>query len=74
MSLLNIPVGANPPHEVNVIIEIPQGGSPVKYEMDKKSGALFVDRFLAHLHVLSGELRLHPAYAFGGRRPRWTAW
>ncbi|ODS02982.1 inorganic pyrophosphatase [Methyloceanibacter marginalis] len=46
MSLLNIPVGANPPHEVNVIIEIPQGGSPVKYEMDKKSGALFVDRFL----------------------------
>ena len=38
MNLLAIPVGDNPPHEVNVIIEIPQGGSPVKYEIDKKSG------------------------------------
>jgi inorganic pyrophosphatase len=31
---------------VNVIIEIPQGGAPVKYEVDKRSGAMFVDRFL----------------------------
>ena len=46
MNLSQIPVGDNPPHEVNVIIEIPQGGTPVKYEVDKKSGALFVDRFL----------------------------
>ena len=46
MSLALVPVGNNPPHEVNVIIEIPQGGTPVKYEVDKKSGALFVDRFL----------------------------
>ena len=46
MNLPEIPVGDNPPHEVNVIIEIPQGGTPVKYEVDKKSGALFVDRFL----------------------------
>ena len=46
MSLAEVPVGDNPPHEVNVIIEIPQGGSPVKYEVDKKSGAMFVDRFL----------------------------
>jgi inorganic pyrophosphatase len=46
MNLPEIPVGNNPPHEVNVIIEIPQGGKPVKYEVDKKSGALFVDRFL----------------------------
>lgn len=46
MSLTLVPVGDNPPHEVNVIIEIPQGGTPVKYEVDKKSGALFVDRFL----------------------------
>ena len=45
-NLLKIPAGSNPPHDVNVIIEIPQGGSPVKYEVDKKSGALFVDRFL----------------------------
>ena len=46
MDIASIPVGDNPPHEVNVIIEIPQGGAPVKYEVDKKSGAMFVDRFL----------------------------
>lgn len=41
-----IPIGTNPPHDVNVIIEVPIGGEPIKYEMDKPSGALFVDRFL----------------------------
>ena len=41
-----IPVGANPPHSLNVIIEVPTGGEPVKYEFDKASGALFVDRIL----------------------------
>ena len=46
MDIASIPVGDNPPHEINVIIEIPQGGVPVKYEVDKKSGAMFVDRFL----------------------------
>jgi inorganic pyrophosphatase len=46
MDLSSIKVGENPPHEVNVVIEIPQGGVPVKYEVDKKSGAMFVDRFL----------------------------
>ena len=46
MDIASIPVGDNPPHEINVIIEIPQGGAPVKYEVDKKSGAMFVDRFL----------------------------
>jgi inorganic pyrophosphatase len=46
MDLSRIPIGDNPPHEVNVIIEIPQGGAPVKYEVDKRSGAMFVDRFL----------------------------
>jgi Inorganic pyrophosphatase len=46
MDLCHIPVGENPPHEVNVVIEIPQGGAPVKYEVDKASGAMFVDRFL----------------------------
>ena len=39
-------IGKNPPHDVNVIIEVPVGGEPVKYEFDKKSGALFVDRIL----------------------------
>lgn len=46
MDISRIPIGRNPPHEINVIIEIPQGGAPVKYEMDKESGAMFVDRFL----------------------------
>ena len=46
MDLSRIPIGVNPPHEVNVVIEIPQGGAPVKYEIDRRSGAMFVDRFL----------------------------
>ncbi|MFC0633603.1 inorganic diphosphatase [Brevundimonas balnearis] len=46
MNLDAVPVGPNPPWDLNVVIEIPQGGLPVKYEMDKESGALFVDRFL----------------------------
>ncbi|MFO1145951.1 MAG: inorganic diphosphatase [Rhodospirillales bacterium] len=46
MDLKKVPVGKNPPYDVNVIIEIPMGGNPVKYELDKASGAIFVDRFL----------------------------
>jgi inorganic pyrophosphatase len=46
MDLSKIPVGRNPPSDLNALIEIPLGGVPVKYEMDKESGALFVDRFL----------------------------
>jgi inorganic pyrophosphatase len=46
MDIDKIPIGRNPPHDINVIVEIPQGGAPVKYEIDKESGALFVDRFL----------------------------
>jgi inorganic pyrophosphatase len=46
MDISKIPVGQNAPWDVNVIIEIPMGGEPIKYEVDKASGALFVDRFL----------------------------
>jgi inorganic pyrophosphatase len=46
MRLDAIPTGANPPHEVNVVVEVPLGGEPIKYELDKASGAMFVDRFL----------------------------
>jgi inorganic pyrophosphatase len=46
MNLDAISIGANPPYEVNVVIEVPIGGEPIKYEMDKKAGALVVDRFL----------------------------
>ncbi|TAM86698.1 MAG: inorganic diphosphatase [Candidimonas sp.] len=46
MSLERVPAGAKLPQEFNVIIEIPMNSSPVKYEVDKASGALFVDRFM----------------------------
>ena len=46
MNLDAIAIGKNPPHDVNVVIEVPIGGEPIKYEMDKASGALVVDRFL----------------------------
>lgn len=46
MRLDAIQIGNSPPNDVNVVIEVPVGGEPIKYEMDKASGALFVDRFL----------------------------
>lgn len=46
MRLDAISIGANPPEEVNVIIEVPIGGEPIKYEMDKAAGTMVVDRFL----------------------------
>ncbi len=46
MDITKIPTGVNPPEDVNVIIEVPLGGEPIKYEIDKASGAMFVDRFL----------------------------
>jgi inorganic pyrophosphatase len=41
-----IAIGDNPPNDVNVIIEVPVGGNPIKYELDKEAGTLVVDRFL----------------------------
>ena len=41
-----IEIGENPPDDVNVIIEVPVGGQPIKYELDKEAGTLVVDRFL----------------------------
>ena len=46
MLLSAVKIGNNAPEDVNVVIEVPIGGEPIKYEMDKASGALFVDRFL----------------------------
>lgn len=46
MDISRIEIGPNPPEDVNVIIEVPMGSQPIKYEVDKDSGALFVDRFL----------------------------
>ena len=46
MNIDAISIGTNPPHDINVIIEVPIGGEPIKYEMDKAAGTLVVDRFL----------------------------
>jgi inorganic pyrophosphatase len=46
MNLSMIPTGPNPPDDVNVVIEVPLGGEPIKYEIDEASGAMFVDRYL----------------------------
>lgn len=46
MDISKISIGKNVPDEVNVVIEVPMGADPVKYEMDKDSGAIMVDRFV----------------------------
>ncbi len=46
MAFNNVPTGKDIPNDFNVIIEIPMQGDPVKYEVDKESGAIFVDRFM----------------------------
>ena len=47
MSLNLVSSGRNLPDDINVIIEIPAHGEPIKYEVDKASGAMFVDRFMS---------------------------
>lgn len=47
MALNNVPSGKDLPNDFNVIIEIPRNSDPVKYEVDKESGAIFVDRFMS---------------------------
>jgi inorganic pyrophosphatase len=46
MSIQDVTAGKRVPDEFNVIVEIPANADPIKYEVDKKSGALFVDRFM----------------------------
>lgn len=55
-----IPIGDNPPEDINVIIEVPVGGLPIKYELDKESGTLFVDRFLYTPMVYPGNYGFVP--------------
>lgn len=47
MILDKVPAGRDLPHDVNVIIEIPMNGDPIKYELDKETGAMYVDRFMS---------------------------
>jgi inorganic pyrophosphatase len=46
MALISVSAGKNSPEEFNVIVEIPAHSDPIKYEVDKDTGALFVDRFM----------------------------
>ncbi|MBC3937103.1 inorganic diphosphatase [Undibacterium rugosum] len=46
MSLNNVPAGRDLPNDFNVVIEIPMNSDPIKYEVDKDTGAIFVDRFM----------------------------
>jgi hypothetical protein len=55
-----IAIGSNPPHDVNVIIEVPVGGHPIKYELDKEAGTLVVDRFLYTPMVYPGNYGFVP--------------
>ena len=47
MSLESVPAGKDVPHDCNVIVEIPMRADPIKYEIDKSTGAVFVDRFMS---------------------------
>jgi inorganic pyrophosphatase len=47
LNLDRVTAGKDVPHDVNVVIEIPMNGDPIKYELDKSTGALFVDRFMS---------------------------
>lgn len=69
MPLSDIPVGKNPPQDINVIIENPKGGDPVKYEMDKESGFMFVDRFLHTAMVYPGNYGFIPHTLSGDGDP-----
>jgi len=60
MRIDKIAIGDNPPDDINVIIEVPIGGQPIKYEMDKVSGTLFVDRFLYTSMVYPGNYGFVP--------------
>ena len=46
MSFDKLSSGRDAPNDINVVIEIPMNGEPIKYEVDKESGAIFVDRFM----------------------------
>ncbi|MCV6037577.1 inorganic diphosphatase, partial [Escherichia coli] len=47
MSLNHVPAGKSLPEDIYVVIEIPANADPIKYEVDKDSGAVFVDRFMS---------------------------
>jgi len=70
MNIDAIPIGKSPPDDLNVIIEVPLGGEPIKYEIDKSLGARCSSTASLYTPMrYPGKLRLHPAYAVRRRRP-----
>ena len=64
-----VPIGKNPPEDINVIIEVSVGGEPIKYEMDKDAGAMYVDRFLYTPMRYPGNYGFVPHTLVRRRRP-----
>src|SRR5258706_137909 len=82
MRLDAISIGRDPPPEVNVVVEVPVGGEPIKYEMDKNAGTLVVDRVLYTAmrypgnyavipHTLSDDGDVWPGGCRRAAPPRW---
>ncbi len=69
MGFNEVPSGKNVPDDVNVVIEIGMNGEPIKYEVDKDSGALFVDRFMATAMHYPCNYGYIPQTLGGGWRP-----
>lgn len=69
MDINKISIGEDAPRDVNVIIENPMGGVPVKYELDKESGAVFVDRFIHTSMVYPGNYGFIPHTMSGDGDP-----
>src|SRR4030095_15066014 len=69
MNLDAIAIGHNPPEDVNTVLDVPIGGTPVKYEMDKAAGTLVVDRFLYTPMRYPGNYGFVPHQVSDDRRP-----
>ena len=74
MDISRITSGRNPPKDIHAVIEIPLGGVPVKYEIDKDVGRAVRRPLPAHGDVLSRQLRLHPAHACRPTATPATCW
>ena len=71
MNLDKLPIGNDPPNEVTVVIEVPIGGEPIKYELDKLAGMLVVDRFLYTPMRYPGNYGFFPHTLSGDGDPCW---
>ena len=73
MSYNDIPAGKDLPNDINVIIEIPANHDPIKYEVDKDSDAIFVDRFVATPMFIRQIMAMFPRHCLK-MATRWMYW